>query len=113
MSSRAVLPAFSLRDDSKADTSFPSGRPSLICFVKEDCPTCNDAIPLIDALHRGFGEGVDVGGGDVAPRQAALTPRSTKPRTSTTGLRAPRALGSLSFVFGGDQGNLSAAQDPV
>src|SRR4030095_14019051 len=37
-SALALLPAFSLRDDTGADRSFPSGRAALICFVKEDCP---------------------------------------------------------------------------
>jgi len=46
----ALLPAFSLRDSRGTDRSFPSGRRSLIAFVKEDCPTCDLVTPLIDRL---------------------------------------------------------------
>jgi len=54
------LPAFILTDAGGAEYSFPSGRPALICFVKEDCPTCNLAMPVIEAFHKAYGEGVDV-----------------------------------------------------
>ena len=60
MTTQAVLPAFSLRDPDAGDVAFPSGRPAVICFVKEDCPTCNDAIPLVDALYRSAGGRIDV-----------------------------------------------------
>ncbi len=60
MTAKAVLPAFSLRDPDAGDVAFPSGRPTVICFVKEDCPTCNDAIPLVDALYRSAGDRIDV-----------------------------------------------------
>jgi hypothetical protein len=59
-SALALLPAFSLRDDTGADRSFPSGRAALICFVKEDCPTCNVVMPVLDSLERAFGDDVDV-----------------------------------------------------
>lgn len=28
----------------------------MVCFVKEDCPTCNEVMPVLVALHRAFGE---------------------------------------------------------
>ena len=32
-------PAFTLQDLKGVTRSFPTGRPSLICFAKEDCAT--------------------------------------------------------------------------
>jgi hypothetical protein len=54
------LPAFLLTSTEGDDVSFPSGGAALICFVKEDCPTCNTAMPVIDAWHRGYGGSVNV-----------------------------------------------------
>jgi peroxiredoxin len=53
-------PAFELRDARGAARSFPSNRSALLCFVKEDCPTCQMTMPLIEAAHRAFGASVDV-----------------------------------------------------
>ncbi|MFN8558979.1 MAG: TlpA family protein disulfide reductase [Dehalococcoidia bacterium] len=55
-----ALPAFTLQDSGGVDRSFPTGRPALLCFVKEDCPTCGLSMPLIEAAHRAFGPAVDV-----------------------------------------------------
>jgi hypothetical protein len=55
-----ALTSFSLRDDGDVDHRFPAGRPSLVCFVKEDCPTCNDVLPVVDASHRALGDRVRV-----------------------------------------------------
>ncbi|MYA19371.1 MAG: TlpA family protein disulfide reductase, partial [Chloroflexi bacterium] len=60
MAAMASLPAFSLRDQSAGERRFPSGRPALLAFVKEDCPTCGTSMPLIEGAHRAFGDGVDV-----------------------------------------------------
>ncbi|MFM7119416.1 MAG: TlpA family protein disulfide reductase [Gammaproteobacteria bacterium] len=54
------LPPFMLQDAAGRGVSFPSGRPSLVCFVKEDCPTCNEVMPILDAWYRAFGVSVDV-----------------------------------------------------
>ena len=54
------LPAFSLRDIQGREHSFPAGRPTLLCFVREDCPTCGLTMPLIDAAYRAFGAAVNV-----------------------------------------------------
>lgn len=54
------LPGFTLPDNTGPDRTFPAGRPSLLAFVKEDCPTCGLSMPLIEAAHTAFGEGVDV-----------------------------------------------------
>ncbi len=48
------LPAFELRDARGTAQSFPSARTALLCFVKEDCPTCEMTMPLIEAAHRAF-----------------------------------------------------------
>ena len=58
------LPNFSLPTAGATRTqnaySFPSGRPTLICFVKEDCPTTRIAMPLLQKAHEVFGENIDV-----------------------------------------------------
>src|SRR5579871_2582449 len=55
-----TLPPFSLRDGDSGERRFPSGRHTLLCFVKEDCPTCRLSMPLIEAAHRAFGEALDI-----------------------------------------------------
>ncbi|MFN3231261.1 MAG: TlpA family protein disulfide reductase [Alphaproteobacteria bacterium] len=54
-----TLPAFTLVAPAGEEHSFPTGRPALIAFVKEDCPTCNVAMPVIDALFKAHGDNVD------------------------------------------------------
>ena len=46
-----MLPAFSLADMAGGDRTFPTGAPALVCFVKEDCPTCNLVMPVLQAAH--------------------------------------------------------------
>src|SRR5260221_7675431 len=58
--SKESLPAFELRDSRGVAHSFPSDRAVLLCFVKEDCPTCGMTMPLIETAHRAFGKSVDV-----------------------------------------------------
>jgi len=55
-----LLPAFELHDARGTSRSFPSARTALLCFVKEDCPTCGLTMPLIEAAHRAFGASIDV-----------------------------------------------------
>jgi thiol-disulfide isomerase/thioredoxin len=62
----AVLPAFSLRDSRGQDRSFPSGRRTLVAFVKEDCPTCDLVTPVLDALARAADLEVLIVGQDAA-----------------------------------------------
>jgi len=57
---KPLLPAFLLRDSSGVDRSFPSGRPTLIAMVKEDCPTCGIVMPLLEAFFRSYGDVLDV-----------------------------------------------------
>ncbi|GAB4330877.1 MAG: hypothetical protein Kow0010_15920 [Dehalococcoidia bacterium] len=56
----AALPSFSLAGAAGNSRSFPTGRNALVCFVKEDCPTCRLSMPLIEAAHAAFGAHLDV-----------------------------------------------------
>ncbi|MYA18104.1 MAG: TlpA family protein disulfide reductase, partial [Gammaproteobacteria bacterium] len=47
----SVLPPFSLADMAGEDRAFPTGSLTVVCFVKEDCPTCNLVMPLLQAAH--------------------------------------------------------------
>ena len=53
MANGPKLPEFSL-PSSAGERKFPSGRNALLCFVKEDCPTCQITMPLIEAAHGAF-----------------------------------------------------------
>jgi hypothetical protein len=52
----AAAPPFALQDMTGETRRHPTGRPSLIAFVKEDCQTCNLVAPLLEAFHRAWGE---------------------------------------------------------
>ena len=70
------LPAFTLADASGATHAFPSDCTGLLCFVKEDCPTCQLSMPLIEAAHDAFGIAIDVRAvGQDAAGNAALIER--------------------------------------
>src|SRR6478609_7499436 len=61
MTAPAAAHPFTLRDAAGAERRFPTGRHALLCFVKEDCPTCVLTMPLIQAAHAAFaGEKLDV-----------------------------------------------------
>ena len=88
----STLPAFSLADSRGQSRSFPTGRPALLCFVKEDCPTCGITMPLIEAACRGFGAAVDVLAiGQDAPGNAALVERHKLPILDDTALNVSYA----------------------
>lgn len=56
------LPAFTLKEPAGGVRAFPAAqgaRPALVAFVKEDCPTCREVMPVLEALHRAFGEHMD------------------------------------------------------
>ncbi len=55
-----VMSSFTLVDGSGNEISFPTGRPALVCFVKEDCPTCNLVMPVLDAFHRKWNGSADI-----------------------------------------------------
>lgn len=52
--------SFALSDLDGQLRRFPGGRPSLVCFVKEDCKTCNLVMPILEAFHRAFGARADI-----------------------------------------------------
>jgi peroxiredoxin len=56
----STQPAFSLTDLEGKNHTLASGASTLVCFVKEDCETCNTAAPVLEALHRAYGAQVPV-----------------------------------------------------
>ena len=60
MPTTELLPPFQLEDDSGTELAFPSGRNTLLCFVKEDCPTCRISMPLIQQLGEAFKDRLDL-----------------------------------------------------
>ena len=86
-----TLPAFTLLDRDGVERAFPSGRHALLCFVKEDCPTCDLSMPLIEQAHRTFGDSGDVWAiGQEAGGNAVLIERHgmTAPMLDDTALQA-------------------------
>ncbi|MCZ6853922.1 MAG: redoxin domain-containing protein [Gammaproteobacteria bacterium] len=55
----SVLPAFLLNDENGEGRSFPGDRTALICLLKEDCPTCNEVMPVLESFYQAFGDRVD------------------------------------------------------
>ncbi len=55
-----AMPPFSLSDLAGGDRAFPTGRRALVCFVKEDCHTCNLAAPVLQAFHNQWGDRADI-----------------------------------------------------
>ena len=53
-------PDFSLKSLSGQIHAFKGGCRHLVVFVKEDCETCNTAAPVVEALHRAYGQKVSV-----------------------------------------------------
>jgi AhpC/TSA family len=92
------LPTFELHDARGTAQSFPSKRATLLCFVKEDCPTCGMTMPLIEAAHSAFGTHLNIWAiGQDADGNAKLVERYalTVPMLDDTALK-------VSFDFGLD-----------
>lgn len=53
-------PGFSLLDLEGVQRVFPTGKSTLVCFVKEDCATCNLAAPILQAYFDAFGEAANI-----------------------------------------------------
>lgn len=66
------LPPFLLQDAEGRPHAFPGGKPALVGFVKEDCPTCDAVMPLLDGLYAALGSAVDffIAGQTAAGNQA-------------------------------------------
>ncbi len=74
MQTGQALPAFLLTDGRDGEANFPSGREAIVCFVKDDCPTCHVAMPVLDALHQAVGGRLDFFvAGQTEAGNAALT----------------------------------------
>jgi hypothetical protein len=56
----AEIPGFELDDLDGAPRTFPSTDPTLICFVKEDCETCNLSAPVLEAFAQAYSDTVNV-----------------------------------------------------
>ena len=52
--------AFSLKDMQDQTRNFPFDGAGLICFVKEDCETCNVAAPVLQAMQCAYGDGLKI-----------------------------------------------------
>ncbi len=46
--------------DNDRSVSFPTGKPSLLAFVKEDCPTCREVMPVLSSLQKSLGDVMDI-----------------------------------------------------
>ncbi|HEY7268519.1 MAG TPA: TlpA disulfide reductase family protein, partial [Dehalococcoidia bacterium] len=76
------MAAFTLIDLDATTRAFPTGRPALLVFIEDDCPTCNASAPLLQIAHRALGAALDVivvgqampGSRDFAERHAFTMP---------------------------------------
>ncbi len=53
-------PPFSLKAMDGTQVDYTHAGLTLVCFVKEDCETCNTAAPVLEALHHAYGAKADV-----------------------------------------------------
>ena len=53
------LSSFSLDDSDGKSFEFPADGRSIICFVKEDCPTCREVMPVIDSMAVAMASQID------------------------------------------------------
>ena len=56
--SKAVTP-FTLSNIAGDEVRFAGARPAVVCFVKEDCPTCREVMPVLAAMYEVFAEHLD------------------------------------------------------
>ena len=50
----ASLPAYQLENLEGDKVSSPDAERALVCFIKEDCPTCKEVMPVLDAFFRQY-----------------------------------------------------------
>ena len=53
------LSPFQLTDLSGSLRDFSGNSQSIVCFVKEDCPTCREVMPVLAAMHSGLAQHLD------------------------------------------------------
>ena len=47
-----VIAAFELENLRGEQVVFPGTSDALVCFIKEDCPTCKEVMPVLVAMHK-------------------------------------------------------------
>ncbi len=52
----ATLPVYELSNLDGVRVSSPQAEGALVCFIKEDCPTCQELMPVLDAFFAHYGE---------------------------------------------------------
>ncbi len=55
----SVIASFTLEDSAGTQINFPSPRRALVCFIKEDCPTCRLVLPVLIAIHESLASELD------------------------------------------------------
>ena len=53
------LSPFQLTDLSGTPQNFSGNSQSVVCFVKEDCPTCREVMPVLAAMHEALAPHLD------------------------------------------------------
>ena len=56
----ATLPVYELSNLDGVRVSSPQAEGALVCFIKEDCPTCQEVMPVLDAFFAQYGEHMPV-----------------------------------------------------
>ena len=56
----ATLPVYELANLEGVRVSSPQDESALVCFIKEDCPTCKEVMPVLDAFFEHYGEHMPV-----------------------------------------------------
>ena len=83
--------SFELNDLDGTPRRFDGKGPGLICFIKEDCETCNIAGPVLEVLYKAYGESVEMLLlGQSGDKNAAFVQRHglTMPMLADTGCKA-------------------------
>lgn len=55
-----VIAAFELENLRGKQVVFPGTSDALVCFIKEDCPTCKEVMPVLVATHKAFAGAIDI-----------------------------------------------------
>ena len=54
------LAKFTLNDQHDAARGFPAPGITLLCFLKEDCPTCQLTLPVLERVHAELGDSASI-----------------------------------------------------
>lgn len=109
-----VLPAFRLSEtDSTREAVFPGEKPVLVAFVKEDCPTCREVMPVLARLREAFADVVDMHiVGQTVDGNRVLTARSGVPLLddSALGVSFAWSVETVPTLFLADESGRQRAQ---